>query len=58
MAVEVLKNLQAEPSAVTPCISLPSSVITEIRSLVLEFIQYHMDREVKSASFINEFALV
>lgn len=58
MAVEVLKNLQAEPSAVTPRISLPSSVITEIRSLVLEFIQYHMDREVKSASFINEFALV
>ena len=57
-AVEVLKNLQAEHSAMTPRISLPSSVITEIRSLVLEFIQYHMDREVKSASFLYEFALV
>lgn len=57
-AMEILKNLQAEPSAVTHRISLPSSVITEIRSLVQEFIQYHIDREVKSAPFINEFALV
>jgi DNA repair protein RecO (recombination protein O) len=55
-AVEILKNLQAEHSTVAPRISLPSSVITEIRSLVQEFIQYHMDREVKSASFLYEFA--
>ncbi len=57
-AVEVLKNLQVEHSATAPRISLPSSVVTEIRSIVLEFIQYHMDREVKSASFLREFALV
>jgi DNA repair protein RecO (recombination protein O) len=57
-AVEVLKDLQTEHSAVTSRISLPASVITEIRSLVLQFIQFHMDREIKSASFLNEFSLV
>ncbi len=57
-AVEVLKSLQIEHNVVAPRTSLPSSVITEIRSLVLEFIEYHMDRKVKSASFLREFALV
>ncbi len=51
-AVEVLKNLQTEDNVVTSRSSLPSSAITEIRSLVLEFIEYHMDRKIKSASFL------
>ncbi len=57
-AVEVLKNLQIEHSVMAPRISLPSSVISEIRSLILNFIEYHMDRKIKSASFLGEFALV
>lgn len=55
-AVEVLKDLQAERGPVTSSLLLSSSVITEIRSLVLQFMQFHMDREIKSAPFLHQFA--
>jgi DNA repair protein RecO (recombination protein O) len=55
-AVAVLKNLQAGHSPVTSAISLPPSVITEIRSLLLQFIQFHLDREIRSAPFLSQFA--
>lgn len=58
IAMEVLKNLQIENNVVASRTTLPSSVITEIRSLVLGFIEYHMDRKIKSASFLYEFAPV
>lgn len=57
-AVEILKDLQGEHSPVRSPVVLPSSIITEIRSLALQFIQFHMDREIKSAPFLQQFTLV
>lgn len=57
-AVEVLKDLQMGRDTAAPRISLPFSVVSEIRSVVLEFIEYHMDRKVKSASFLHHLAIV
>jgi len=39
-------------------LSLPSSVISEIRSVVLRFIQFQMDREIKSVPFRHQFSSV
>ena len=55
-AVEVLTALQAENGSLPARFSLPVSVIAEIRSTVLRFIQFHMDREIKSASFLHQFS--
>lgn len=55
-AIEVLTALQAESEP--PHLSLPRSVIHEIRTAVLGFIQFHMDREIKSASFLFPFSSV
>jgi len=55
-AVEVLRNLQAARNMTSPRVSLPASVVGEIRSAVPRFIQYHMDREIKSASFLHQFS--
>jgi DNA repair protein RecO (recombination protein O) len=56
-AVEVLTKLQAEnDSLLGHRISLPLSVIREIRAVVLRFIQFHMDREIKSAPFLHQFS--
>jgi DNA repair protein RecO (recombination protein O) len=55
-AVEVLRALQADNSNLPPDFSLPSPVIKEIRSVVLRFIQYHVDREIKSAIFLSRFS--
>jgi hypothetical protein len=52
----VLAVLQAENAALPPGFSLPSSVIKEIRSVVLRFIQYQVDREIKSAYFLSQFS--
>jgi DNA repair protein RecO (recombination protein O) len=57
VAVEVLKDLQAGHNPVMSSLPLPSSVITEIRSLTVQFIQFHLDREIKSAPFLYQFAL-
>jgi recombinational DNA repair protein (RecF pathway) len=54
-AVEVLRNLQAARNMTSSGVSLPASVVREIRSAVPQFIQYHMDREIKSASFLYQF---
>jgi len=55
-AVEVLTALQMETEL--SCISLPRSVIHEIRAALLGFIQFHMDREIKSAAFLSAFSSV
>jgi len=57
-AVEVLAALQADNDSLPSRISLPLSVIEEIRSVVLRFIQFQMDREIKSASFLHHFSSV
>jgi len=56
MAIEVLRDLQAARNMRPSRISLPASVVKEIRSAVPRFIQYHMDREIKSASFLHQFS--
>lgn len=55
-AVDVLKDLQAAQSLFASSILLPISAITEIRSLLSQFIQFHMGREIKSARFLYQFA--
>ncbi len=57
-AVEILTALQADNDSLPARMSLPASVISEIRSTVLRFIQFHMDREIKSASFLHQFSSV
>lgn len=55
-AVEVLKALQTESQDLADRKALPLSVIKEIRSVASRFIQYHMDREIKSAVFLYQFS--
>jgi DNA repair protein RecO (recombination protein O) len=54
-AIEVLSALQ--DSATLPAgFSLRPSAVQEIRSVMLRFIQYHVDREIKSAVFLSQFS--
>jgi DNA repair protein RecO (recombination protein O) len=57
-AVEILTALQTENNNLPARLSLPASVVSEIRSVVLRFIQFHMDREIKSAPFLHRFSSV
>jgi DNA repair protein RecO (recombination protein O) len=57
-AIEVLGALQAEALDPSSRLLLPRSIIREIRAAVLGFIQFHMDREIKSASFLSAFSSV
>jgi len=57
-AVEILRALQTESGSLPAQIPLPLSVIKEIRSVVLRFIQFHMEREIKSAPFLHQFSSV
>ena len=56
-ALEVLAELQAETNIMSSRVLLPSSILKEIRSAVQRFIQFRMDREIKSASFLNHFSM-
>jgi len=58
MAVEILTALQLETDALPDAIPLPFSVVQELRSAVMRFIQYHMDKEIKSAPFLYQFSSV
>jgi DNA repair protein RecO (recombination protein O) len=55
-AVEILTALQVESDSLPARLSLPASVVAEIRSVVLCFIQFQMDREIKSAPFLHQFS--
>jgi DNA repair protein RecO (recombination protein O) len=57
-ALEVLMDLQSENSPSRSRLLLPLSVIKEIRSVLLRFIQFHLEREIKSAPFLCEFASI
>ena len=57
-ALEVLVDLQVERSTTFPCMLLSSSVVKEIRFVMQRFIQFHMDREIKSSSFLNDFSIM
>jgi DNA repair protein RecO (recombination protein O) len=57
-AVEILKMLQSDPDELPAAVSLPFSVIAEMRTVMLRFIQFHMDREIKSARFLHQFSVM
>ncbi|HEU4344181.1 MAG TPA: DNA repair protein RecO [Candidatus Binatia bacterium] len=56
--LEVLMEFQESTTAPGSTRSLPSSLVKEIRSVILRFIQFHMEKEIKSASFIQQFSSV
>jgi DNA repair protein RecO (recombination protein O) len=56
LAVGVLSRLQRENSAPAVRLTLPGSVVREIRSVALRFVEYHMEREIRSASFLDQFS--
>jgi DNA repair protein RecO (recombination protein O) len=56
-ALQALKELQEERNMMSPIVLLPSSDVKEIRSVVQRFIQFHVDREIKSVSFLYEFSV-
>jgi DNA repair protein RecO (recombination protein O) len=57
-ALDVLTDLQARGNMPSSPLLLPSSVVREIRSIMQRFIQFHIDREIKSASVLNEFSMI
>lgn len=54
-ALEILTALREEPVRLPLSFSLPLSVIKEIRAVMSRFIQFHMAREIKSASFLDRY---
>ena len=55
--LEILTNLQEEKSMPASDVSPPTGVLKEIRSVVVRFIEFHMEREIKSAVFLRQFFL-
>jgi DNA repair protein RecO (recombination protein O) len=55
--LEILTNLQQEKSLPPSDVSPPTGVLKEIRSVVVRFIEFHMEREIKSAVFLRQFSL-
>ncbi|HWP24403.1 MAG TPA: DNA repair protein RecO [Candidatus Binatia bacterium] len=56
LAMEVLADLQNESSAPAVRLTLPASVVQEIRSVALRLVEYHVEREIKSAPFLHRFS--
>jgi hypothetical protein len=56
--LEILMNLQEEKNVIAFDISPPAAMLKEIRSAVLRFIEFHMEREIKSAAFLHQFCSV
>jgi DNA repair protein RecO (recombination protein O) len=57
VTLEILTRLQQEKSMSTSYVSPPTKVLKEIRSIVVRFIEFHMEREVKSATFLRQLCL-
>jgi DNA repair protein RecO (recombination protein O) len=53
--LEILRNFQEEESVP---FSPPTEVLKEMRSVMVRFIEFHMEREIKSAAFLSRFSLV
>jgi DNA repair protein RecO (recombination protein O) len=58
VTLEFLCKLQEEKSMSSSNVLLPSAALKEIRFLVLRFIEFHMDRKIKSASFVHQFCSI
>jgi DNA repair protein RecO (recombination protein O) len=55
VALKTLAELQQEDSLFTLALSPPWVAVKEIRSIVERFIRFHVDREIKSGSFLDQF---
>src|SRR5918999_471829 len=56
--LDFLTKLQEENS-ISPCNVSPSTTaLEEVRSVMHRFIEFHMDRKIKSASFLHRFSTV
>ena len=56
VALEILTHLQQE-KGMQSCVSPPSMVLREIRSILVRFIEFHIEREIKSATFLRQLSL-
>lgn len=56
LAVGILTDLQNENSVPAVRSTLPASVVKEIRSVALRFVEHHVEREIKSAAFLYQFS--
>lgn len=57
VTLEILTHLQQEKGMPTFYVSPPTKVLKEIRSIVVRFIEFHMEREIKSATFLRQLCL-
>jgi len=55
VTLATLAHLQQKRGEPSSGVSPPSSVLKEIRLIVLPFIQFHINREIRSASFLHQF---
>lgn len=53
--LDLLTDLQEEKSMPSCDISPSNAVLEEIRSVMHRFVEFHMDRKIKSASFLHQF---
>lgn len=56
-AVKMLTQLQHQSTLPETPVLLPARVVHEIRSTISSFIQYHVEREIKSAPFLRGYAI-
>jgi hypothetical protein len=57
-ALEILTSLQEEETIASFDSALPTAMLKEIRSIVIRFIEFHMEREIKSAAFLHRISLL
>jgi DNA repair protein RecO (recombination protein O) len=57
VTLEMLTHLQQGKNIPPSCDSPPTQILKEIRSIVVRFIEFQMEREVKSARFLRQFSL-
>jgi DNA repair protein RecO (recombination protein O) len=55
-ALSLLADLQKANGVLSPHLSFPFSVLKESRSILLRFIQFQINKELKSARFLNAFS--
>lgn len=55
-ALDALTRLQKAGETFPPCLSISSSILSEVREIMFSFIQFQSHREIKSASFVSKFA--
>ena len=56
--LEILTHLQQEQRMPSSDASPPTQVLKEIRSVIVRFIEFHIEREIKSAALLTQLSLV